>query len=269
MRFFAYYVATMFSILFLCTANAARSQLAEALVNQCYGQHFTAYSAGTQAKAIDPRTLQTLSKQGLSCQDLYSKSIQQLEQTLQQTEANKVSFDFVITLCDSAKQECASLPTGAAILHWNLADPAAQPGMDLFTKTFTDLKQRLAEFVKYNRPSGSALNIAPIDVFKQFSDNTRLQILLLIEDEQRLSVNQLSHALAESQPKISRHLALLRECQLLSTTRQAQQVFYHLNPELPDWVAQTLSTTRLANPGYINQPLARIRQQVASKSISH
>lgn len=259
----------MLSILFLCTANAARSQLAEAIINQRYGQDFVAYSAGTQAKTIDPRTLQLLAKQGLSSQGLHSKNIDQLEQQLQQAKTATDNFDFVITLCDNAKQECALLPSGAAILHWNLADPAAQPGMDLFRLTFVDLEQRLAEFVKYNRPSKTALDIAPIDVFKQFSDNTRLQILMLIEDEQCLSVNQLSHALAESQPKISRHLALLRECQLLTTTRQAQQVFYHLNPKLPDWVATTLSTTRLANPGYINQPLARIRKQALSKSIIH
>ncbi len=259
----------MLSILFLCTANAARSQLAEAIVNQRYSQYFFAYSAGTQAKTVDPRTLQVLTEHGLSCHGLYSKNIKQLEQTLLTAGSTKINFDFVITLCDIAKQECALLPTGAAILHWNLADPAAQLGMDLFTAIFAELEQRLADFVKYNRPSKSALSISPIDVFKQFSDNTRLQILMLIEDEQSLSVNQLCHALAESQPKISRHLALLRECQLLTTTRQAQQVFYHLNPKLPDWVATTLSTTRLANPGYINQPLARIRKQALSKSIIH
>ncbi|MGY5452440.1 metalloregulator ArsR/SmtB family transcription factor [Agarivorans sp. MS3-6] len=250
----------MLSVLFLCTANAARSQLAEALVNQRYAQHFVAYSAGTQPKGIDPRTLRLLETHGLSIDGLSSKTIHQLDLQLQQQHGQPARFDFIITLCDSAKQECTLLPNGAAILHWNLSDPAAEPGTALFEQVFSELELRLAEFVRFNHNPTAALQLPPIEVFKQFSDNTRLQILMLIEDEQRLCVNQLCFALQESQPKISRHLALLRECQLLSTTRQGQQVFYHLNPLLPEWVAQTLSTTRMANPSYINQPLSRIRE---------
>ncbi|WP_163130850.1 metalloregulator ArsR/SmtB family transcription factor [Agarivorans sp. Alg241-V36] len=252
----------MLSVLFLCTANAARSQLAEALVNQRYAEHFVAYSAGTQPKGIDPRTIKHLQAQGLSSSGLRSKTITELEQDIQQQTQRPALFNFIITLCDSAKQECALLPNSAAILHWNLPDPAEQQGLALFEQVFADLELRLAEFVRFNHNPQAALQIEPIDVFKQFSDNTRLQILMLIEDEQRLSVNQLCTALEVSQPKVSRHLALLRECQLLSTTRQGQQVFYHLNPLLPEWVAQTLSTTRVANPSYINQPLTRIRQPV-------
>ncbi|WP_411992115.1 metalloregulator ArsR/SmtB family transcription factor [Agarivorans sp. DSG3-1] len=250
----------MLSVLFLCTANAARSQLAEAIVNQRYAKHFIAYSAGTHPKGIDPRTFTLLTQQSLSGKALSSKTIQQLENQLQRQKGQPVLFNFIITLCDSAKQECALLPNDAAILHWNLPDPAAENGDALFEQVFVELELRLAEFVRFNHNPAAALQIAPIDVFKQFSDNTRLQILMLIEDEQRLSVNQLCVALEESQPKVSRHLALLRDCKLLSTTRKGQQVFYHLNPLLPEWVAQTLSTTRVANPSYINQPITRIRE---------
>ncbi|WP_432468205.1 metalloregulator ArsR/SmtB family transcription factor [Agarivorans sp. Z349TD_8] len=263
MRLFTYIVTLMLSLLFLCTANAARSQLAEALVNQRYAEHFIAFSAGTQPKGVDPRSIQLLKQQNLSASKLYSKTIDQLLSQRLATQARdsqaETQFDFIITLCDSAKQQCVNLPSSKAMMHWNLADPAASAGMDKFAEVFTQLEQLISEFVRFNQPIAEQLQLSPIDVFKQLSDNTRLQILMLIEDEQCLSVNQLSHALAESQPKVSRHLALLRDCQLVATTRQGQQIFYHLHPCLPAWVTQTLATTRLANPSYINLPLFRLR----------
>lgn len=76
----------------------------------------------------------------------------------------------------------------------------------------------------------------PHQFFKLLADETRLRCLLLIAREQRLCVCELTYALQESQPKISRHLAQLRQSGVLLDERQGQWVFYRLSPSLPDWL---------------------------------
>lgn len=74
-----------------------------------------------------------------------------------------------------------------------------------------------------------------LQVFKCLSDETRLMLVLLIAQEQELCVCEMTHALQESQPKVSRHLAQLRQCGLLSDQREGQWVYYRLAPQLPTW----------------------------------
>lgn len=76
----------------------------------------------------------------------------------------------------------------------------------------------------------------PIELFKALSDLTRLQSLLLIKQEKELCVCELMAALELSQPKISRHLALLRDVKLLETEKRGQWVFYRLSSQLDEWV---------------------------------
>ncbi|ABC27415.1 predicted transcriptional regulator [Hahella chejuensis KCTC 2396] len=76
----------------------------------------------------------------------------------------------------------------------------------------------------------------PLQLFKCLSDETRLRSLLLIQQEGELCVCELTAALDEIQPKISRHLAQLRKCGLLLDSRQGQWVFYRVNPALLAWV---------------------------------
>jgi ArsR family transcriptional regulator len=80
----------------------------------------------------------------------------------------------------------------------------------------------------------------PIAFFKCLADETRLRILLLTQHESELCVCELTEALRLSQPKISRHLAQLRNCGLLETRRDGQWVFYRLHPELPSWAQKVL-----------------------------
>lgn len=87
----------------------------------------------------------------------------------------------------------------------------------------------------------------PLEFFKLLADETRLHSILLIEQEGELCVCELTAALNESQPKISRHLAMLRKSQLLLDRRQGQWVFYRINPELPDWAKQSISQTLTQN----------------------
>lgn len=81
----------------------------------------------------------------------------------------------------------------------------------------------------------------PIELFKALSDLTRLQCILLIQHEQELCVCELMAALELSQPKVSRHLALLREVGLLEAERRGQWIYYRLSPILETWVLSILT----------------------------
>jgi len=94
--------------------------------------------------------------------------------------------------------------------------------------------------------------IAPSRLFKCLGDDTRLLVTLLIRREGELCVCEMTHAMEESQPKVSRHLAQLRACELLSDRREGQWVYYRLAEGVPAWVEAVLTaadrgeTTRLA-----------------------
>ena len=79
--------------------------------------------------------------------------------------------------------------------------------------------------------------------FKALSDVTRLRMLVLLSSEGELCVCELTHALDEIQPKISRHLAQLRETGVVLDRRQGQWIYYRLNPDLPDWAREVLAAT--------------------------
>ncbi|WP_104487593.1 ArsR/SmtB family transcription factor [Acinetobacter indicus] len=79
------------------------------------------------------------------------------------------------------------------------------------------------------------------DFFKCLSDPTRLDILKLVLAKQNICVCELTEALNLSQPKISRHLALLRNLSVLLDQRQGQWVYYRLNPDLPEWAVSVLN----------------------------
>lgn len=85
------------------------------------------------------------------------------------------------------------------------------------------------------------------DVFKSLSDETRLQTLLLLHKEGELCVCELVEALQISQPKLSRHLALLRNSGLVSDQRRDQWVYYRIHETLPDWVNDLLKTAYKAS----------------------
>ncbi|MGL4381265.1 MAG: metalloregulator ArsR/SmtB family transcription factor [Vibrio sp.] len=80
----------------------------------------------------------------------------------------------------------------------------------------------------------------PHQFFKLLSDETRVRCLLMIAREQKMCVGELTEALAESQPKISRHLALLRASGVVVDTRQGQWVFYRLSDQLPGWMKKQI-----------------------------
>lgn len=89
--------------------------------------------------------------------------------------------------------------------------------------------------------------INPYTLFRMLADPTRLRLLLLLTAENELCVCELTHALDLSQPKISRHLAHLRESGLLEARRAGQWMYYRINPALPEWTAVILQETLSGN----------------------
>ncbi|CAM3804001.1 Arsenical resistance operon repressor [Pseudomonas reidholzensis] len=100
--------------------------------------------------------------------------------------------------------------------------------------------------------------ISPPDLFKCLSDETRTRATLLIAEQGELCVCELMCALADSQPKISRHLAQLRSAGVLLDRRQGQWVYYRLNPQLPGWVHEVLAITLQANADWLAADSARL-----------
>ncbi len=88
--------------------------------------------------------------------------------------------------------------------------------------------------------------ISPAQFFKCLSDDTRLRCVTLLQKEGKLCVCELTSALDLSQPKISRHLASLRQCGLLQDSREGQWVFYQISSKLPDWTLPLLINALLA-----------------------
>ena len=88
--------------------------------------------------------------------------------------------------------------------------------------------------------------MSPALFFKCLSDDTRLRCIALLQKQGKLCVCELTAALDLSQPKISRHLALLRQCQLLLDSREGQWVYYQINPTLPDWAFPILENALIA-----------------------
>jgi len=106
-------------VLFLCTANSARSQMAEALINHDLGDRFEAYSAGTNPTTPHPAALEVLAELGIDHSRARGKPAE---------EFNGQTFDFVITLCGQANETCPLFFGGVERAHIGFEDPAAAPG---------------------------------------------------------------------------------------------------------------------------------------------
>ena len=80
------------------------------------------------------------------------------------------------------------------------------------------------------------MNLEPTKLFACLSDGTRLRLVALLSDNDELCVCELTHALADIQPKVSRHLAMLRACGLVADDREGTRIYYQLAPGLPPWI---------------------------------
>nr|BFD41727.1 metalloregulator ArsR/SmtB family transcription factor [Pseudomonas sp. FFPRI_1] len=104
-----------------------------------------------------------------------------------------------------------------------------------------------------------SVSLNPAELFKALADETRSRIVLLITREGELCVCELTAALDLSQPKVSRHLALLRGCGLLADRRQGQWVYYRLHPGLDGWAHSLLHGTLQGNGPWLAEDVQRLQ----------
>ncbi|HYK95965.1 MAG TPA: arsenate reductase ArsC [Candidatus Dormibacteraeota bacterium] len=135
--------ARKISVIFVCTGNSARSQMAEALLRHDAGDRFDVVSAGVSPRGVHPLTIAALDAVGIDISGAKSKPVGQFLGR---------RFDYVITLCDRARATCPVFPGGSDTLHWGLDDPAEATGTDAerraaFDRTLREISGRLHAFI--------------------------------------------------------------------------------------------------------------------------
>lgn len=136
----------MKKILVLCTGNSCRSQIAEGYLRHFAGNDAEIYSAGVEVHGVNPRAVETMREDGIDISGQTSNNVSEFEH---------IDFDFVITVCDNAKERCPYFPTRATKLHHNFPDPAKAVGTekeiaDEFKSVRDQIKNYCREFVAEN-----------------------------------------------------------------------------------------------------------------------
>jgi thioredoxin type arsenate reductase len=130
-------------VLFLCTGNSARSQMAEAWLRHLSGGQVEVSSAGTEPKGLHPLAVQVMAERGIDLTGQRSKPV---------SEFQGQRFDWVVTVCDRARESCPVFP-GARTLHWDLPDPAEVHGaqeavLEAFRRARDELERRVGDLLK-------------------------------------------------------------------------------------------------------------------------
>jgi protein-tyrosine-phosphatase/DNA-binding transcriptional ArsR family regulator len=131
-------------VLFLCTGNSSRSQMAEALCESLSGGTVRAVSAGSHPKPLHPNAVRVMRDRGLDIAGRRSKHL---------SEFGERRFDHVISLCDRVREVCPEFPGAPELIHWSIPDPARQPGdeaqtLPAFERTAAELESRLGFFLE-------------------------------------------------------------------------------------------------------------------------
>jgi arsenate reductase len=133
-------------VLFLCTGNRARSQMAEGLLRHLAGDVFEVFSAGTEPRGLSPVAVAVMGEIGIDIAGHRSKSV---DAFLGQ------EFDYVITLCDEAREACPVFPGAKRHLHWGIPDPAAAEGsgaaLEAFRRARDEIRRRIEGFLREER----------------------------------------------------------------------------------------------------------------------
>ena len=130
-------------VIFVCTGNSARSQMAEALLRRDGGDRFEVVSAGVSPRGVHPMTIKTLDRVGIDISGARSKPV---------GEFLGQRFDYVITVCDRARATCPVFPGGSETLHWGIDDPAEATGTEgerqaAFDRALRELSGRIHTFL--------------------------------------------------------------------------------------------------------------------------
>ena len=131
------------SVLFLCTGNSARSQMAEGLLRHFAGKRFEVASAGTHPAGLNPAAVAVMRELGIDISHHRSKKMDAFLGR---------RFDYVITVCDRAKETCPVFPAASSLLHWSFGDPAVAHGsaeerLAVFRRARDDIAQRIRGFL--------------------------------------------------------------------------------------------------------------------------
>lgn len=130
-------------VLILCTGNSARSQMAEGLLRHDGGEDFHVESAGVEPAPVRREAIEVMREVGIDITSHRSKSVD---------EFNGKEFEYVITVCDNANEECPVFPGNVKRIHWSFEDPAASTGneverLDVFRRVRDEIRERLRRFV--------------------------------------------------------------------------------------------------------------------------
>lgn len=131
-------------VLILCTGNSARSQMAEGLLRHDGGDRFEVESAGVIASFVRPQAIAAMEDIGIDITGHRSKSVE---------EFTGRDFDYVITVCDNAKESCPVFPAKTQRIHWSFDDPAEASGSEeeklaVFRRVRDEIRSRLREFIE-------------------------------------------------------------------------------------------------------------------------
>lgn len=131
-------------VLILCTGNSARSQMAEGLLRHDGGDKFEVESAGVISSFVRPQAIEAMKEIGIDISNHRSKSVDEFRER---------KFDYVITVCDNAKENCPFFPANTERIHWSFDDPAEAVGSDeeklaVFRRVRDEIRERLADFIK-------------------------------------------------------------------------------------------------------------------------
>lgn len=132
------------TVLFLCTGNSCRSQMAEGLLRRQAGDRVDVSSAGTQPVGLNPGAVEAMNELGIDISSHRSKHLKEFLDS---------RFDFVITVCDRAKESCPVFPGAAKTLHWSFDDPGATQGpqekkMAVFRRVRDEIAERISYFIE-------------------------------------------------------------------------------------------------------------------------
>ena len=130
-------------VLILCTGNSARSQMAEGLLRHDGGGRFAVFSAGVSPSHVRPEAIEAMREAGIDITTQHSKSVD---------EYAGQAFDYVITVCDNAREQCPVYPAQTERIHWSFDDPAAADGdaaarLAVFRRVRDEIRARLHEFI--------------------------------------------------------------------------------------------------------------------------
>lgn len=136
----------MKKILVLCTGNSCRSQMAEGYLQHFAGEKARVYSAGVETHGLNPRAVAIMKEDNIDISDHTSNNV---------NEYRDIDFDYVITVCDNAKERCPYFPSKAKIFHRDFPDPAKATGaeeeiMQQFRNTRNMIREYSREFIKAN-----------------------------------------------------------------------------------------------------------------------